>query len=132
MMRAYLRPMMKPRPRTAAPVLSFTRIFALSAMAAPNSNTLEVRVSLQRPMLATMKSYKPPMSPLRTRILAPLPPPSPLTRTWVVAVASGNGYLPCISLTKYLRKGIRKRIPSTPPSREDSTIWAKFMSRPSM
>ena len=36
----------------------------------------------------------------------------------IVAVASGKGYWPCMSLTKYLRNGMRKRIPSTPPSNE--------------
>ena len=41
----------------------------------------------------------------------------------VVAVASGNGYLPCISLTKYLRKGIRNRIPNTPPRAEAMKIF---------
>ena len=121
-MRAYLRPIMYPRPRIAAPVFSFTTSFALSAMAAPKDTTREVRVSLQRPTVATMKSYKPPMRPATTSVFALEPPLSPLTRTCVVAVASGNGYFPCISFTKYLRKGMRKRIPSTPPRSELSTI----------
>ena len=50
--------------------------------------------------------------------LAWLPPLAPLTSTWVVAVASGKGYLPCMSLTKYLRKGMRKRMPKIPPNSE--------------
>ena len=44
----------------------------------------------------------------------------------VVAVASGNGYLPCMSETKYLRNGIRKRIPRKPPSSDDIKIWKKL------
>ena len=59
-----------------------------------------------------------PIIPAINSGLAWLPLFSPDTSTCVVAVASGKGYLPCISLTKYLRKGIRNRIPSTPPSSE--------------
>ena len=64
--------------------------------------------------------------------------PSPEMSTCVDAVASGKGYLPCISLTKYLRKGMRKRMPMTPPksdarntSRKLTLIWASgnFESR---
>ena len=39
-----------------------------------------------------------------------------LASTCVVAVASGKGYLPCMSFTKYLRKGMKNTMPSTPPS----------------
>ena len=72
------------------------------------------------------------ITPAATSVFALEPPPSPLTRTWVVAVASGKGYFPCISFTKYFRNGIRNRMPSTPPSSELSTIWKKFTSMPRM
>ena len=65
-------------------------------------------------------------------VLALEPPLSPLTSTWVVAVASGKGYFPCISFTKYLRNGMRKRIPSTPPRSELRAICQKFTSTPRM
>ena len=130
--KAYLSPMMYPRPSTAAPVLSLRTTFALSATTCPQCITVVEMVSPQTPKVATMKSYRPPMMPLISSVLAPLPPASPLTSTWVVAVASGNGYLPCISLTKYFLNGIRNRMPSTPPSREENTICQKLMSRPRM
>ena len=44
--------------------------------------------------------------------------------TCVVAVASGNGYLPCMSLTKYLRNGMRNKMPMIPPSSEEMNIFA--------
>ena len=44
---------------------------------------------------------------------------APLTSTCVVAVASGKGYLPCMSLTKYLRNGMRNSMPKMPPSSDD-------------
>ena len=43
----------------------------------------------------------------------------------MVAVASGNGYLPCISLTKYFRKGIRNKIPNAPPRNDARKTFAK-------
>ena len=58
----------------------------------------------------------PPLVPLAG--LAWSPPLAPDTSTCVVAVASGKGYLPCMSLTKYLRKGMRNRIPRMPPRAE--------------
>jgi len=79
-----------------------------------------------------MKSYSPPTRPLRRSVFALLPPASPLTSTSVVAVASGKGYFPCISFTKYLLKGMRKRIPRTPPSSEDRNIFQKFTSIPNI
>ena len=54
------------------------------------------------------------------------PLPSPLTSTWVVAVASGKGYLPCMSLTKYLRKGMKKSMPNMPPKSELRNISKKL------
>ena len=50
--------------------------------------------------------------------LAWSPPFWLLMSTWVVAVASGNGNLPCMSLTKYLRNGMKNKMPSRPPSSE--------------
>ena len=52
--------------------------------------------------------------------------PSPLTSTCVVAVASGKGYLPCMSFTKYLRKGMKKSMPSMPPNSELRNISMKL------
>ena len=66
-----------------------------------------------------MKSYRPPMRPAMSSGLACEPPLAPLTSTCVVAVASGKGYLPCMSFTKYLRKGIMNRMPRMPPSSDD-------------
>jgi hypothetical protein len=48
--------------------------------------------------------------------------PTP-SATPVVAVASGKGNLPCMSLTKYFRKGMRKRIPRNPPSADAKKTW---------
>ena len=55
------------------------------------------------------------MMPASSSGLACGPPFSPLTSTCVVAVASGKGYLPCMSFTKYLRNGMRNSMPSIPP-----------------
>ena len=126
MMKAYLSPTIYPSPSTAAPVFTLRRTFALSAIAAPHGRIFVVRVSPQSPNVDTMKSYRPPMSPLIRRVFAPLPPPSPLTSTWVVAVASGNGYFPCCSFTKYFLKGIRKRIPRIPPRSDEKNTFVKF------
>ena len=90
---------------------------------------IEYIVSAHAPKVATTKSYSPPIRPASTRVFALLPPLSPLTSTCVVAVASGNGYLPCISCTKYLRNGMRKSMPSAPPSRELRNICQKLTSR---
>ena len=70
-----------------------------------------------------MKSYNPPTIPASNRGFAWLPPLAPLTSTCVVAVASGNGYLPCISLTKYFLKGIKNRMPMIPPNSEAIKIF---------
>ena len=81
MMNAYLSPTMYPSPSTAAPVFTLRSTLALSASAAPHGSTLLVRVSPQSPNVDTMKSYSPPIRPLTSSVLAPLPPPSPLTST---------------------------------------------------
>ena len=111
-------------------MFNFRTSLALSETTLPQCITVVVTVSLQAPKVATTKSYRPPMRPATSRVLALLPPLSPLTSTCVVAVASGNGYWPCISFTKYFLKGIRKRIPRIPPSSEERNIWTKFTSRP--
>ena len=77
-----------------------------------------VTFSFHQPKVDTMKSYRPPMSPAMSSGRAWSPPLAPLTSTCVVAVASGKGYLPCMSLTKYLRKGMRNRMPRQPPRAE--------------
>ena len=56
MMNAYLSPTIYPNPRTAAPVLTLSMSFALSATAAPHGSIFVVRVSPQRPNVDTMKS----------------------------------------------------------------------------
>ena len=130
-MKAYFKPIIYPRPRTAALVLIFRTTFALSAIVWPIPKTVVLMVSAQVPNVLTTKSYKPPTRPLTSRVPTPLPP-SPLTRICVVAVASGNGYFPCISLTKYFLNGIRNRMPRMPPSREDRNICMKLTSTPRM
>ena len=50
----------------------------------------------------------------------------PTISTCVVAVASGNGNLPCMSAQKYLRNGIKNNIPRTPPSIELRKISRKL------
>ena len=118
-MNAYFRPMMYPKPNTAAQVFTLNTSLALSAAITPQSITRVVKFSFHQPTVATMKSYNPPTRPATSNGLACEPPFSPLTRTCVVAVASGKGYLPCMSLTKYLRNGIINRIPSIPPNSEE-------------
>ena len=95
-----------------------------------------VTVSFHHPKVATIKSYNPPTSPASSSGLAWSPPLAPFTSTCVVAVASGNGYLPCISLTKYFLKGIRNKIPKMPPNadamntcRNDADISGYFACR---
>ena len=117
---------------TAAPVFILRTSLALSARVTPQPITVVESVSAQVPKVATAKSYRPPIRPADMSVLALAPPPSPLMSTCVVAVASGKGYFPCISFTKYFRKGMRKRMPSTPPSRELRTICQKFTSTPRM
>ena len=68
----------------------------------------------------------PPTTPATRSGRAWLPPFSPETSTCVDAVASGKGYLPCMSFTKYFRKGMRNRMPSTPPSTEAMNTSMKF------
>src|SRR5690554_2944631 len=80
---------------------------------------LVVITSLHRRNEEKQKSKRPPMSPLVIRSRALLPPFSPVINISVVAVASGKGSLPCISFTKYLRKGIRNNIPRKPPRRDE-------------
>lgn len=63
------------------------------------------------------------MRPATASSLAWLPPFSPEISTSVVAVASGKGYFPCISLTKYLRNGISSTIPSSPPKSDERNTW---------
>src|SRR5690554_3906547 len=86
---------------------------------------LVVITSLHRRNEEKQKSKRPPMSPLVIRSRALLPPFSPVINISVVAVASGKGSLPCISFTKYLRKGIKKSIPKKPPRREEKNICQK-------
>ena len=118
MMEAYFNPTIYPKPSTAAPVFTLNTNFAFSASISPALQTRVVKFSFHHPNVATMKSYNPPIIPAINNGLAWLPPFSPEINTCVVAVASGKGYFPCMSLTKYLRKGIRNRIPNTPPNKE--------------
>ena len=83
-------------------------------------------VSAQKWKVVIRKSYRPPMRPLISNNLAWLPPLAPDTMISVVAVASGNGYLPCMSETKYLRNGIRNRMPKKPPKSEERKICQKL------
>ena len=117
---------MYPSPSTAAPVLTFITTLNLSATISPIPTMRVLMDSLHQPKVATMKSYTPPIIPAKISGLAWLPPFSPDTSTWVVAVASGKGYLPCISDTKYLRKGMSNRIPNTPPNNELINTSKKF------
>ena len=82
--------------------------------------------SFHQPKVESRKSYRPPTIPAMSRGRAWSPPFWPLTSTWVVAVASGNGNLPCMSLTKYLRKGMKNKIPKQPPSNELRKTSRKF------
>ena len=124
-MAAYFNPTIYPSPKTAAPVLILSTSFALSAIVSPQPHTRVVKFSFHHPKVATIKSYRPPMSPAKSNGFAWLPPFSPEISTCVLAVASGKGYSPCFSLTKYLRKGMRNRIPRIPPSKELMNIWKK-------
>ena len=117
MMKAYFSPTIYPMPSTAALVLHLNTSLAFSATVSPHRMALLVKFSFHSPKVATAKSYRPPSSPAISKGLACEPPCSPLTRTCVLAVASGKGYFPCMSLTKYLRKGMRNRMPRMPPSR---------------
>ena len=82
-----------------------------------------VTFSFHQPKVATMKSYSPPTIPASSSGLAWSPPLAPETSTCVVAVASGKGYLPCISLTKYLRNGMRNKMPMMPPRSDEMKIF---------
>ena len=129
---AYFRPMIYPRPSTAAEVFSPKTTLNLSAATAPHSQMRVETDSVHSPNVPTTKSYNPPTSPATASSLACEPPFSPETRTSVVAVASGKGYLPCISLTKYLRKGISRTMPSRPPNSDERNTCQKAASRPRM
>ena len=132
MIMAYFRPMIYPRPSTAAEVFSPKTTLNLSAATAPHSQMRVETDSVHSPNVPTTKSYNPPTSPATASSLACEPPFSPETRTSVVAVASGKGYLPCISLTKYLRKGISRTMPSRPPNSDERNTCQKAASRPRM
>ena len=122
---AYFRPTMYPMPNTAAPVLTLNTSFSFSAIVSPHAYALVVKVSVHVPNAAMMKSYSPPTIPANSRGLAPLLSPSPEISTCVLAVASGKGYLPCISLTKNLRKGMRNNMPNIPPSNDARNTFIK-------
>ena len=126
MMKLYFNPTMKPKPSTAEPVLIPNTIFVLSAKALRAGMARVDNVSLHHENVDNTKSYKPPIIPAIIRGLAWSPPFSPETSTWVVAVASGKGNLPCISLTKYLRNGMKNNMPNTPPSSELRNISRKL------
>ena len=126
MMAAYFRPTIYPNPSTAAPVFILKTNLNFSATISPALHMRLVKFSFHHPKVPTIKSYRPPMSPAIRSGFAWSPPFSPDTRTCVLAVASGKGYSPCLSFTKYLRNGMRKRIPNTPPSRELMNICMKF------
>ena len=68
--------------------------------------------------LVTKKSYTPARAVASSSSRACDPPRSPVTRTSVMAVASGNGSSPCISRTKYRRNGMRNSTPRQPPARQ--------------
>ena len=126
MIAAYLSPTIYPMPNSAALVLMLNTNLALSAMVVPNSQQREVKFSFHAPKAATAKSNKPPTIPATSKGLACEPLRSPDIRTWVEAVASGKGYLPCISFTKYLRKGIKNKMPKIPPSTDDRNTCRKL------
>ena len=56
MMKAYFRPTIYPRPKTAAPVLTLNTSFALSAICCPRSKQRVVKFSFHHPKVLTMKS----------------------------------------------------------------------------
>ena len=116
-------------PRSAALVLMLNSTLVFSVSMALNSVTRLVKFSVHAPNDATAKSYNPPIRPATSSGIVWLPLFSPDSSTCVEAVASGNGYLPCISFTKYLRKGMRNRIPSTPPKSEARNTCMKFTVR---
>ena len=122
---AYFKPTIYPIPNTAAPVLILNTNFAFSASVSPHAKALVVNVSAQVPNVAMTKSYNPPIIPAKSNGFTCPPSPSPEMSTCVLAVASGKGYLPCISLTKNLRKGIINNIPSTPPSKDAMNTFIK-------
>ena len=105
-------------PSRAALVFSLKTSFVFSASRSPQAQQRLVKFSFHAPNDATAKSNSPPTKPATSSGLAWLPPRSPEMSTWVEAVASGKGYFPCMSFTKYLRKGIRKRMPRMPPRSE--------------
>ena len=118
----YFKPTMYPSPNTAAPVFTLNTSFVFSASISPQPMIRVEMVSVHQPKVLIKKSYNPPTNPLTANNFAWFPFFSPETSTSVVAVASGKGYFPCISFTKYLRKGISIRIPNNPPSKEDKKI----------
>ena len=113
-------------PKRAALVLILNTNFALSAMVVPNSQQREVKFSFQAPKAATAKSNKPPTIPATKRGFACEPLRSPEISTCVEAVASGKGYLPCMSFTKYLRNGIKNRMPKIPPNSDERKTCKKL------
>ncbi len=73
---------------------------ARSARPARNGTEREVKTSAQPSKWMITKSNAPPIAAAAPSTFAWLPPDSPAMSTSVVAVASGNGNSPCISLTK--------------------------------
>ncbi len=111
----------------AASVIMWNSRRTLRESDSPQANAGVPKVSRHRPHVCE-NSWKPPASrPLLTSTPAWPPPASPAISTSVLAVASGNGNSPCISLTKKRRNGIRNRMPRKPPSREARHICMKFV-----
>ena len=81
MIRLYFKPIIKPRPRTAALVFNENCNFNFWAIPSPQGIILEERVSLQAPKLETRKSYNPPTNPAINKGFACPPPFSPETNT---------------------------------------------------
>ena len=69
-MEAYFKPTIYPRPITAAPVFTLNTNFALSASISPKPTTRVVKFSFHQPNVVTMKSYKPPTTPARSKGIA--------------------------------------------------------------
>ncbi len=65
-----------------------------------NGTERDVKTSAKPWKWIVRKSNRPPTSAATLSTLACEPPASPATRISVVAVASGNGYSPCMSATK--------------------------------
>lgn len=107
--------------------LNLNTILNFSASVAPKGMIRVVITSLHSRKEEKQKSNRPPMSPLVISSFALFPPFSPVINISVVAVASGKGSFPCISFTKYLRKGIRKRIPRQPPNSDEKKICQKLI-----